>query len=352
MLPQLTLAPGSSPPAPLTQLSPPPSPRRPLLSLSLFSLARGVFSESAEYSEAVFGTTRALALGRYTCPNGHRYAIGNCGKAMVKAKCIECGAPIGGSDHQSLANNKRLFDSQNRHEAANAKADSKRGYMLECTSGPGCENTERKGLSPVGVRLVRLVLHALLGVAAAASPGRGAIDVAALLYPEKADGAAAASRAADYGDGAPAPDDRAKRNTSYRAQTVADDCGRALETLHRRLHEDWGALRAMLTLESDEDVALAVHLALRAWRRELPNRSCAGRAAFDSTEARASFEAELMRRVVEPALGDGLARALRAARDELAALASESGLRAMIGPELCGRAPRARARARAAPHRG
>ena len=96
--------------------------------------------------------------------------------------------------------------------------------------------------------------------------------------------------------------DRAKRNTSYRAQAVADDCGRALETLHRRLHEDWGALRAMLTLESDEDVALAVHLALRAWRRELPNRSCAGRAAFDSTEARASFEAELMRRVVEPAL--------------------------------------------------
>ena len=105
-------------------------------------------------------------------------------------------------------------------------------------------------------------------------------------------------------------------------------------------------------VESDEDVALAVHLALRAWRRELPNRSCAGRAAFDSTEARASFEAELMRRVVEPALGDGLARALRGARDELAALASESGLRAMIGPELYGRAARARARARAAPHRG
>jgi hypothetical protein len=44
----------------------------------------------------------------YTCPNGHRYAIGNCGKAMEKAKCVECGAPIGGTAHKLTGDNRAL----------------------------------------------------------------------------------------------------------------------------------------------------------------------------------------------------------------------------------------------------
>ena len=44
----------------------------------------------------------------YTCPNGHRYSIGNCGKAMTKARCIECGAEIGGQSHKLNSDNRAL----------------------------------------------------------------------------------------------------------------------------------------------------------------------------------------------------------------------------------------------------
>jgi hypothetical protein len=41
----------------------------------------------------------------YKCPNGHIYSIGDCGGAMEKSKCNECGAEIGGGSHRLLASN-------------------------------------------------------------------------------------------------------------------------------------------------------------------------------------------------------------------------------------------------------
>lgn len=43
----------------------------------------------------------------YQCPNGHPYFIGECGGAMVQSTCVECGAPVGGGDHQLLTSNSR-----------------------------------------------------------------------------------------------------------------------------------------------------------------------------------------------------------------------------------------------------
>lgn len=37
----------------------------------------------------------------YTCENGHPFTIGECGMAMQLARCPECGAPVGGEDHQA-----------------------------------------------------------------------------------------------------------------------------------------------------------------------------------------------------------------------------------------------------------
>ncbi|KAH7139766.1 hypothetical protein B0J13DRAFT_638737 [Dactylonectria estremocensis] len=37
----------------------------------------------------------------YTCANGHPFTINRCGMAMEQASCPECGAPIGGQNHQS-----------------------------------------------------------------------------------------------------------------------------------------------------------------------------------------------------------------------------------------------------------
>ncbi|KAG9090836.1 hypothetical protein FS749_000254 [Ceratobasidium sp. UAMH 11750] len=41
----------------------------------------------------------------YECVNGHPYVIGECGGAMQRSTCPECGTPIGGSDHQAAAGN-------------------------------------------------------------------------------------------------------------------------------------------------------------------------------------------------------------------------------------------------------
>ena len=43
----------------------------------------------------------------FKCPNGHYYAIGECGGAMEKSKCPECGAIIGGQNH-TLADDNEL----------------------------------------------------------------------------------------------------------------------------------------------------------------------------------------------------------------------------------------------------
>ena len=42
----------------------------------------------------------------YTCPNGHVYAIGECGGATQEGTCPECGARIGGTSHRLLETNR------------------------------------------------------------------------------------------------------------------------------------------------------------------------------------------------------------------------------------------------------
>ncbi|KAK4466113.1 hypothetical protein QBC42DRAFT_293724 [Cladorrhinum samala] len=39
----------------------------------------------------------------YNCENGHPFAIGECGMPMEEARCPECGARIGGQNHQAVA---------------------------------------------------------------------------------------------------------------------------------------------------------------------------------------------------------------------------------------------------------
>jgi hypothetical protein len=42
----------------------------------------------------------------FKCPNGHIYAIGECGGAMQEARCNECGAQIGGGSHRLRSDNR------------------------------------------------------------------------------------------------------------------------------------------------------------------------------------------------------------------------------------------------------
>eukprot|EP00834_Sanchytrium_tribonematis_P004799 NODE_256_length_11672_cov_0.220168.p1 type:complete len:1180 gc:universal NODE_256_length_11672_cov_0.220168:4713-1174(-) len=47
----------------------------------------------------------------YSCPNGHRYTIGECGMAMETSRCPDCNAVIGGGAHTSAAGNTQLGQS-------------------------------------------------------------------------------------------------------------------------------------------------------------------------------------------------------------------------------------------------
>ncbi|XP_051996715.1 NFX1-type zinc finger-containing protein 1-like [Xyrauchen texanus] len=51
---------------------------------------------------------QAIGLNKghwYKCPNGHVYAIGECGGAMQQSKCPECKASIGGANHSLVHGN-------------------------------------------------------------------------------------------------------------------------------------------------------------------------------------------------------------------------------------------------------
>ena len=52
---------------------------------------------------------KAIGLSKghwYKCPNGHIYAIGECGGAMQQSTCPECMVPIGGTNHRLLGTNR------------------------------------------------------------------------------------------------------------------------------------------------------------------------------------------------------------------------------------------------------
>ncbi|KAJ6499128.1 hypothetical protein C8R45DRAFT_981206 [Mycena sanguinolenta] len=56
----------------------------------------------------------------YQCPQGHVYVITECGGAMERANCPECGAPIGGTGHALDSTNTRAVDLENMVREAGA----------------------------------------------------------------------------------------------------------------------------------------------------------------------------------------------------------------------------------------
>ena len=54
----------------------------------------------------------------YKCPKGHIYCIGECGGAMEKGTCPECGATIGGQSHALATGNAHAPEMDNSQHAA------------------------------------------------------------------------------------------------------------------------------------------------------------------------------------------------------------------------------------------
>eukprot|EP00899_Mesostigma_viride_P019273 jgi/Mesvir1/27347/Mv07162-RA.3 len=58
------------------------------------------------------------AGGWYRCPNGHPYAIGECGGAMQEATCPACGPGIGGQQHRVRGDNQVALDIDGAQQSA------------------------------------------------------------------------------------------------------------------------------------------------------------------------------------------------------------------------------------------
>lgn len=66
----------------------------------------GELAEQARVLAAVLGGMDGMQGHVYVCPNGHPYVIGECGGAMQRSRCIECGAEVGGGGHRLQADNR------------------------------------------------------------------------------------------------------------------------------------------------------------------------------------------------------------------------------------------------------
>jgi len=103
----------------------------------------------------------------YTCPNGHQYVIGNCGKAFEIGQCPECQEAIGGGGHQPAQGNIRMTRGDN----------SPTGYTCPGAHDAGDKEIyeTRRDLSPATFRCMRLILHGImyLGVMSSVDPKKG-----------------------------------------------------------------------------------------------------------------------------------------------------------------------------------
>jgi len=174
------------------------------------------------------------ATTRYACPNGHVYLIGNCGQPMEQAKCPECHAPIGGTNHQLTPGNRTLGPQAQAGEQARIPI----GWHPLPPHSLLLSHTVRS-LPPLSFRIQHFLLHATLAVALMADPG-----------------AAAALKQKGLGGDS---------QEQQREQAI----GHVME----HLRADWDALGAMLGCSDPERVAILVVRVLASHWRALSSPS-------------------------------------------------------------------------------
>ncbi|XP_071075531.1 E3 ubiquitin-protein ligase RNF213 isoform X3 [Desmodus rotundus] len=97
----------------------------------------------------------------YMCPNGHHCAVGECGRPMEQSVCIDCRAPVGGTNHVPRAG----------FTAAGTITDrTQTGHVLGSPPSKDKVVVSDRELSPVVFLLARLLTHLALLLGAAHSP--------------------------------------------------------------------------------------------------------------------------------------------------------------------------------------
>ncbi|XP_053396355.1 E3 ubiquitin-protein ligase rnf213-alpha-like [Mercenaria mercenaria] len=92
----------------------------------------------------------------YRCPNGHPYVIGNCGRAIERANCRECGATIGGQGHRLIHGN-----TQDR-----GVDNTVTGHILGQAEVRGRGPKPERSLTPAYCATIRCLLHLAMFVGA------------------------------------------------------------------------------------------------------------------------------------------------------------------------------------------
>lgn len=89
--------------------------------------ALGITEEERRQVVAAVGLKRGHW---FKCPNGHVYAIGECGGAMQQGTCNECGARIGGAQHRLLPGQSLATEMDGARHAAWSDAANLANYQL------------------------------------------------------------------------------------------------------------------------------------------------------------------------------------------------------------------------------
>jgi hypothetical protein len=239
---------------------------------------------------AVLNTLQSDHHGRlqwYKCPRGHPYTIGECGRPMELAKCMQCGAPIGGEDHNSAKGNAMFDPTQYSKGAASQR------YLLSCTLGPNCDDKIRDEirLSRTSVRVLRLLIHSLLlaGLEISEVNHTDTSDFAEFLTVGRGGNKERRKFEGRPSKGAaPAP---AKHSGSKGSLHMR-------QLMCERMEEDWDTLREMHRL-SHGDLGVAINCVL-CLCRETKSQPTKFRQYSDVID----FEAAFQKACVEPVFGE------------------------------------------------
>ena len=106
----------------------------------------------------------------YTCPNGHIYTIGDCGRPWSKGTCIECGSLIGGLSHKLETGNVKIETVADK---------TVQGHTLGAPAARQKEAIPERKLGPAATSLLRLLTHMAMSLGANRHP----VEVVQLIEP-------------------------------------------------------------------------------------------------------------------------------------------------------------------------
>ncbi|XP_062570766.1 E3 ubiquitin-protein ligase RNF213-like isoform X2 [Saccostrea cucullata] len=92
----------------------------------------------------------------YRCPNGHPYAVGDCGNPTQLGHCYQCKAEIGGQSSKLKGDNVKDTGSD----------FSQPGHILGSPDGRGSHAMSERTLSPASTTLLRLITHIAMFIGA------------------------------------------------------------------------------------------------------------------------------------------------------------------------------------------